>query len=89
MFVPHEDKYIKTKKNLLRQAQRGNIKALAKLWQKWGCRLPLVEAKVGWTPSAEPRLPMSSTNGEGYGYNHAGSAIPESEDVLERAVHDL
>lgn len=86
MFLPNEPKYVKTRKNLLRQAKRGNIKALAKLWQKWGCRLPLVEAKVGWCPT-EPRLPLT-INGE-CGYNHAGCAVLEQQDVLEQAVHDL
>jgi len=31
-------------------SKRLQIEALISLWRIWHCRLPLVEAQVGWTP---------------------------------------
>ena len=48
------------RRTLLRQAQAGSVTALVDLWRRWHVRLPLVEARTGWSPTVSVAGPKTS-----------------------------
>lgn len=46
-----EYKDFRKRASLMTRAQSGNRPALQELWDRYHCRLPLVEARIGWRPA--------------------------------------